>query len=330
MFFGVLWWVTIDTSLARSAIIAIALSSLLVPLSFLCSTGVFACVFAVLRTFQFLPGSQTALTTVSRHRNLIFLPYLCSVLPFSLPKRRLTFCGVLSHSIIGANPSVLPAPERDSHIPAWRLLDCRNGVFRLDSDAKGARDLRHAMWEATMPEELFGATLRWVQVLIHVEYLPTSSLVSWQTVVARHSASPAHHVLFKKVSSRRIRWGMGPLHGATVELGRQPWLLTLPIVVAAAAFALSANAVYSWRKESGVGRQTLEMYVWQGGGDVSGRCRWFVDAQWSWLLQVVAAAVWWTTVSTPPVVTVLVYFWKSHITHFRLAKSIVDDTCIFD
>ena len=67
--------------------------------------------------------------------------------------------------------------------------------------------------------------------------------------MSRHSASAAHHVLFEKVSSRRIRWGTGPPHGATVELEQQPLTLTLLIVVASAAFALSTSAIYSWRKE---------------------------------------------------------------------------------
>ena len=86
MFFGVL-----RSSVSHhhhryvACLLDIALSSLFVPLSFLCSAGVFACVFAVLCTFQFLPGSQTALTMVSQHRNLIFPLYLCSALPFSLP-----------------------------------------------------------------------------------------------------------------------------------------------------------------------------------------------------------------------------------------------------
>ena len=239
---------------------------------------------------------------------------------------------MLSHSTISAYPSILPAPEHDLYILAWRLLDCKNGVFCLDSNTKGARDLRHAMWEVTMPEELFRATPRWVQVLIHVEYyLPTSPLVSQQTVM---TTSAAHHVLFKKVSSCCIRWGTGLLHGATVELEQQPWLLTLPIVIAASAFALSTSAVYSWRKERGVDwgrdwiwRQTLEMCIWSGGET----CQ--VDVAGSWMhsgLDYSKLSRLTAGVSTPPVITILVYFWKSHITHFWLAKSIVDNTCIFD
>ena len=86
VFFSLQWVIiTIDMSLACSAIINIALSSLFVPLSFLCSAGILACVFAILCTFQFLPGSQTVLTMVSQHRNFIFPLYLCSALPFSLP-----------------------------------------------------------------------------------------------------------------------------------------------------------------------------------------------------------------------------------------------------
>ena len=100
------------------------------------------------RTFQFLPGSQTALTMVSHHCNFIFPPHFCPALLFSLPftnRSQRAMVDVLWRAVPHLYPSALPAPERDSQIPAWRPLDHRNGVCRLDNDVRGARDLRQAL-----------------------------------------------------------------------------------------------------------------------------------------------------------------------------------------
>ena len=149
-------------------------------------------------------------------------------------------------------------------------LDRRNGVCLLDSDMN--------VWSNSRMSPSSNSC----------EYLPTSSLVSWQTVVTWHSASAAHHILFKKVSSCCMRCRMGPLHGVTVESEQQPWLLPLTTVVIATAFALStsANSFYSWRKErTGLGQRMApeanigEVHMTRGGGDVPSQCHWFMDAQ---------------------------------------------------
>jgi hypothetical protein len=174
----------------------------------------------------------------------IHLPSLFFFLPTALNERRGTV-GVSRHAalcdpcstVLLPNSSLSKFGESLPAFTAWILTRRMTGAVGSDS-ARGADWSNSQVGPSS----------------IHVEHLPTSSLASRQTVMARLSTSTARHVALEKSSaSHCIRERMGPLHGVPVELEQRPRLLE---VAAAFTLSIAADSLCSWRKERGE-----EMYI---------------------------------------------------------------------